>query len=444
MPDFHTPEHTRTAWLRYPRSIGRVQLFLGKVINHEPDCSTIVMNWSQRFAGRTQRMKRNAVRELLKLTSQPEMISFAGGLPAAELFPLDRVRNALDAVLHRVGGVCLQYAETEGITGLRDWIAQHCSSPRLSLHRNNVLITAGGQQALDLIGRVLLDEGDRVVVESPTYLALLSAWRPLGVQFLSVPSDEQGMRLDAFEPLLEQRPKLIYLVPNFQNPQGTTLAVERRERIVEWLREKDLALLEDNPYGALRYEGSPLPHLIELDAAHPMASGLDSHVIYTGTFSKMLMPGLRVGWVIADEAVIDKLVQAKQSADLHTCTLSQYLALELVTHGFLEQHLPVLCQAYRRRRNVMLAALDKYFPPGATWTRPDGGMFLLVTLPKQLNATDLLSTALQRKVAFVPGEEFFLNGEGKNVMRLNFSNARPEHIEEGIRRLAAVIAEAMH
>lgn len=397
------------------------------------------LDWSHRFARRTQQMRRTAVRELLKVTSRPDIISFAGGLPAAELFPVNHVKEAVDAVLDGVGGQALQYTETEGIPGLRDWIARQFSRPQFYVQRENVLITSGGQQALDLIGRVLLDEGDRVIVENPTYLALLSAWRPFGVEFLPVPSDQDGMEVNKLEPLLKQHPKLMYLVPNFQNPQGTTLAHARRERLVALAQEHGVPLVEDNPYGDLRYSGNTLPHLLELADARGSGSGFESLVIYTSTFSKVLMPGLRVGWVIAAPEVIEKLVQAKQAADLHTSTLSQYVALELVSRGFLEQFLPVLRQSYGERRDLMLAALAKHFPEDATWTRPEGGMFLLVTLPKNMDASAMLPQALQQKVAFVPGEEFHLNGEGRNTMRLNFSNARPDQIETGIARLGAVV-----
>jgi 2-aminoadipate transaminase len=398
------------------------------------------MNWQHLFANRTHRLKRSAIRELLKVTSRPEVISFAGGLPAAELFPMDRVESAIKAVLQRHGGRSLQYSETEGMPELRDWIARRHSRPHFELKPENVLITSGAQQALDLIGRVFLDEGDEVVVENPTYLALLSAWRPLGVRFLPVPSDSQGLQVDAAGSLAARQPKLMYLVPNFQNPQGTTLSFERRRKLAALLREFNLPLVEDDPYGELRYSGESLPALLELDASNPGASRLDSRVIFTGTFSKVLMPGLRVGWVIAETAVIDKLVQAKQAADLHTGTFCQHLALELLRGSFLEEFLPLFRETYRRRRDTMLAALDRHFPPGAAWTRPEGGMFLLVTLPAEVDAGRLLSRALEQGIAFVPGEEFHLGGSGRNTLRLNFSHPQPERIEAGIRRLAAVLA----
>jgi 2-aminoadipate transaminase len=397
------------------------------------------MNWDELYAKRTRRMKRSAIRELLKVTRRPEVISFAGGLPAAELFPIPQVKAAVDAVLQSLGGKSLQYGETEGVPELRDWVARHFSRNGLCIAADNVLITTGAQQALDLVGRIFLDENDRAVVENPTYLALLSAWRPYVGEFLAVPSDEQGMQVDALPNLLEKRPKLIYITPNFQNPQGTTLTRERREKLVALLREYGAGLLEDNPYGELRYDGDALPHLLEIEAAQGKSSAFPNHVMYSGTFSKVLMPGLRVGWIIAAPEVIDKLGMAKQAADLHTSTICQYAALELLRRGFLNEFVPVLCKSYGQRRDLMLSALEKHFGTKAKWNRPEGGMFLLVTLPPKYDTTKLLARALEQNVAYVPGEEFHMNGEGKNTMRLNFSNARPEQIEEGIRRLAMVI-----
>ncbi len=338
-------------------------------------------------------------------------------------------------MLDRVGGQALQYSSTEGLPELRDWLARRFSNERLRVRSENVLITTGAQQGLDLIGRILLDAGDRVIVENPTYLALLSAWRPTGVDFLPVKCDADGMRVEKCEPLMKRKPKAIFCVPNFQNPQGTTLSASRREKLVALARRHSTAIVEDNPYGELRYSGSALPSLFQLDARNDGASGFDSRVIHTGTFSKVLMPGLRVGWVIAARAVIEKLTHAKQAADLHTSTLSQHLALELVRQGFLEEFVPVWRANYRQRRDAMLAALKKYFPKGTTWTKPEGGMFLFVTLPKHINAGEILSDALELGVAYVPGAEFHLNGEGKNTLRLNFSNSQPERIEAGIKAL---------
>jgi 2-aminoadipate transaminase len=397
------------------------------------------MNWESLYAKRTHRMRRSAIRELLKVTRRPEVISFAGGLPAAELFPIPQVKAAVDAVLQTLGGKSLQYGETEGVPELREWVAHHFSRNGVQITADNVLITTGAQQALDLVGRVFLDETDRAVVENPTYLALLSAWRPYVGEFLAVPSDEHGMQVDELPRILEKQPKLVYITPNFQNPQGTTLTRERREKLVALLSEHNMGLLEDNPYGELRFDGEALPHLLEIEAAQGMRGGLPNHVMYSGTFSKVLMPGLRVGWVIAAPEVIDKLGMAKQAADLHTSTICQYAALELLRRGFLDEFVPVLCKSYGERRDLMLSALEKHIGTRAKWNRPEGGMFLLVTLPAKYDTTKLLGRALEQNVAYVPGEEFHMNGEGKNTMRLNFSNARPEQIEEGIRRLATIL-----
>jgi 2-aminoadipate transaminase len=394
------------------------------------------MNWNNLYAKRTRWMSRSAIREVLKVTAQREIISFAGGLPAADLFPLDRVSEAATRVLKTIGPSALQYSQTEGIGGLRAWIAG-----KFHVQRENVLITSGSQQALDLIGRVIFDEGDRAMVESPTYLALLSAWRPLGVEFVPAPSDADGMQVDQLEALLQQqKPKCIYLTPNFQNPQGTTLPQDRRIALLEFARKHSIAIVEDNPYSELRYRGASLPHLFDLEAGAHAAN--DGVVIHVGTFSKVLMPGLRIGWVVAASPLIDKLVLAKQAADLHTSAFNQHIALELATNGCMDELIPRLRQAYRERLEAMLAALEKHFPRGASWTSPDGGIFLLATLPRSVNTTELLPAALEQNVAFVPGEEFHLNGEGRNTLRLNFSNATPEKINAGIARLAEVFKQA--
>ena len=399
------------------------------------------MKWQPLFAERTAQMRRSTVRELLKVTARPGMISFAGGIPAPELFPVKEIAQAAAAVLQHHGEQALQYGETEGVTGLRDWIAARFSRPHFQVRRENVMIVTGSQQALDLIGKVFLDAGNRVLVENPTYLAMLSAWRPLMPAFVPVPSDAEGVCADRLPPLLKRGAKLIYLVPNFQNPQGATLSLSRRRRLVELLRKSQTILIEDNPYGELRYTGEPLPHLLELDAANGSGGELETGVIHLGTFSKVLAPGLRVGWVIAPAEVIDKLVQAKQAADLHTSTLCQHVILEVIRRGALDRQIPRLREAYGLRRDSMLAALDAHFPAGTTWTRPDGGMFLLATLPAHIEAADLLKHALARNVAFVPGNDFHLDGQGRNTLRLNFSNATPERIAEGVKRLGAVLRE---
>ena len=414
-------------------------------------------HWHHRFARRTALMKRSTIRELLKLTAQPGMISFAGGLPAPELFPVEPLRAAADKVLSTWGARCLQYGESEGIAPLRDYLAARYSRPGFTVRPENVAIMNGSQQALDLIGRVLLDEDDTVWVENPTYLALLSAWRPLGVRFEPVRFDGQGGPLGtglaggdargipdglaSEEP--DAKPKALYAIPNYQNPSGICLSGEQRIRLAKGLRREGWALVEDDPYGELRYEGGALPHVFELNARHDRAGALETEVIYTSTFSKVLAPGLRLGYVIAAAEVIDKLVQAKQSADLHSPTFNQYLVMELLENRILDEQIPRIRTCYRQRRDTMLEAMTRHFPAGVRWTRPQGGMFLLVTLPRDVDASEVLPRALREQVAFVPGEDFHLRGGGRNTFRLNFSCHPPEVIEAGIGRLARVLEEAM-
>lgn len=399
------------------------------------------MNWNRAFSERTQSMKRSAVRELLKLTAQPEMISFAGGLPAPELFPVEEIKAATATVWETRAASALQYGQTEGLAELRDWVAESHSRPGLSLGRENVLIVSGSQQGLDLIGRILLDEGDEVAVENPSYLAMFSAWRPSKPRFAPVPSDAAGMVVEELAARQDRAPKLLYINPDFQNPQGTTLGRERRKILAALARERGIAVAEDNPYTALRYEGDPLPSLLHLNASARADGGFGSEVIQLGSFSKVLAPGLRVGWVIAEETVIDKLVLAKQACDLHTCTLSQHVALEVARAGVLDRQIPRLCSAYRERRDAMLNALETCLAGTMTWTRPEGGMFLMARLPEGMDANEVLRQALRQKVAFVPGQDFHCDGRGQNTLRLNFSCAQPALIAEGIARLAKVIAQ---
>jgi 2-aminoadipate transaminase len=385
-------------------------------------------------------MKRSAIRELLKFGNRPGMISLAGGLPAPELFPIAEVEAATQKVLREHGRKALQYGETEGLAALRDWVAEKFSSAKVKLKRQNVLITTGAQQGLDLFGRAVLQEGDKVIVENPTYLTTLMAWRPWGVDFLAAPTDADGMRVDELPALLRRNPKVIYAQPNFQNPAGTTLTGDRRKKLVELSRSSDVPLIEDNPYGELWYDSEPPPSLLELDARANASGELESNVVYLGTFSKVLAPALRVGWTIGDEALIDKMALAKQAADLQSSTFNQYIALEMVQRGL---NVPKLREVYRERRNAMLEALKKHFPSSATWTRPAGGLFLWVTLPERIDAMALLPKAVEKNVTFVPGEDFHADHSGKNTMRLNFSNAGVDDIHAGIERLGSVIKQAL-
>ncbi len=401
--------------------------------------------WEDRYSRRADLIQGSAIRELLKITEKPEFISFGGGMPAPEVFPVKAVEEASERVLAEHGPAALQYSTTEGYRPLRRWIATYLSRDGLRLDENNILVTSGSQQALDLIGKLFVDANDRIVVESPTYLATLQCWRPYGATFASVPSDQDGMVTDELAPILRPSAKLIYCVPNFQNPRGVTISAPRRRELVAVAREFDVPIVEDDPYGSLRFEGEPLPSLMCIDAAQRRDDqAYDGNVIGLGSFSKVLAPGLRVGWIAAPPRVIEKLTLVKQATDLHTSTFTQMVVHDIVSRGIMERHIGVIVDEYRRRRDVMLAALTEMFPQGTTWTHRQGGMFLWVTLPANVDASKVLELALEQKVAFVPGTPFHADGAGRNTMRLNFSNATPDRIREGIRRLAAAIAEVLN
>jgi 2-aminoadipate transaminase len=388
-------------------------------------------------------MQSSAVRELLKLTEQPDLISFGGGLPAPDVFPVEEVRAACDRVLKDYGALALQYSTTEGYLPLRDQIARHTARYHIKINPDNVLLTSGSQQALDLIGKIFINPGDHILVEEPTYLGALQAWTAYGAEYITVPIDKQGMNTDYLEEALRAGPKFIYVLPNFQNPTGVTLSLERRHRLVELADRYGVPIIEDDPYGQLRFEGEHLPAVVTLDDQFRNNNGGCYHgnVIYLSTFSKILSPGLRLGWVIAPEEVIRKLVQAKQGADLHTPTFNQIVAYEVSRGGFLDQHAKLIRRVYKERRDVMLAAMDRHFPPEVDWTQPSGGLFMWGVLPEYLDSSDVLRDAIKRKVAFVPGAAFYPNGGGHNTMRINFSYSTPEKIQEGIARLGEVIHE---
>jgi len=403
--------------------------------------------WKTRYAQRTQRMKSSAIRELLMLTEQPDIISFAGGLPAPEFFPTQRIEEVTCRILREQGEKALQYGVTEGYPPLREMIIRHMGRYGINAGMSNVLITAGSQQGLDLIGKILVDSGCRILVEEPTYLGALQAWNVFGPEYVGVPADRDGMRTDKLEEVLKNdNIRFIYALPNFQNPSGSTLSGDRRVELVRLANQYHIPIVEDDPYGQLRYEGEHEPSLIALDAKNVGGNGkslITGNVIYMSTFSKTLCPGFRVAWVVGPEEVIRKMVQAKQGADLHTGTLAQMIAYETACGGFLDEHIEKLRQVYKERRDLMLGLMDELFPPGVEWSRPKGGLFTWVELPKGLDTTDLLKKAVEQKVAFVPGASFFPHGGGENTMRLNFSNATPEQIEEGMKRLAAVIKAEM-
>ncbi len=398
--------------------------------------------WEYRYANRTQRMGSSVIRELLKYTERPEIISFAGGLPAPEVFPVKKFQEACNTVLDTEAAQALQYSTTEGYRPLREMIARHTSRYSVTVTPENILITSGSQQALDLIGRVFINQGDHIVCESPTYLGALQAWNAYGAQYISVPSDENGMDTDELEKALRIGPKFIYVLPNFQNPSGTTLSLERRKQLVELADRYGVPIVEDDPYGQLRFEGEHLSPLVSLDSEYRGDDGCyTGNVIYLSTFSKLLAPGIRLAWVIAPEQVIRKLVQAKQAADLNTAAFNQMVAYEVGKGGFLDEHVKFIRQVYKERRDVMLETMDELFPSEVRWTRPMGGMFLWGILPEGMDAAEVLKQAIERKVAFVPGESFHPNGGGKNTMRINFSYSNPETIREGITRLGTLFKE---
>ena len=401
--------------------------------------------WEHRYAQRTQRMSSSAIREILKMTQIPGIISFAGGLPAPEVFPVDEIQAASDVVLSEVGAMALQYYPTEGYTPLREMIVRHSARYGLNIGIENVLITSGSQQALDLLGKVFINRGDRILVESPTYLGALQAWNAYGPEYVAVPFDDDGMQVEVLEDALRMGPKFIYVLPNFQNPTGVTLSLARRKALIELADQYGVPLVEDDPYGQLRYEGEHIPPVVVLDGQYRNHEGQSYHgnVIYLSTFSKTLAPGLRLAWVTAPAEVIRKLVQAKQGADLHTPTYNQMVAYEASKGGFLDEHIKRIREIYGERRLVMLDALEKHFPAGVKWTRPQGGMFLWATLPEGMDAAELLPKAVEKMVAFVPGGPFHANGGGENTMRLNFSNAQPDMIREGISRLGEVLRKEL-
>ena len=397
--------------------------------------------WDDRFALRTDNIGSSAIRELLKLTSLPDVISFAGGLPAPDLFPIERFKEAAEVVLTEMGERALQYGTTEGYQPLREMIAGNASKYGIQISADNVLITTGSQQALDLLGRIFINRGDRVLVESPTYLGALQAWNAYGVKYVTIPFDEDGMQTDLLESRLRTGLKFIYVLPNFQNPTGVTLSRERRMQLVEMANAYGVPIVEDDPYGQLRYEGDHLPPVVVLDdeiraKEVPIYSG---NVIYTSTFSKILAPGLRLAWVVAPTDVIIKLVQAKQGCDLNTSTFNQYLAYEVANGPWMKTHIQSIRETYKERRDVMLKALEEYMPEGVNWTHPKGGLFLWATTPEGLDTQTIFKPAIEQKVAFVPGNSFHPLGGGQNTMRLNFSCMKPDLINEGIKRLAEVI-----
>ena len=383
-----------------------------------------------RFSERADQLQSSFIREILKITQQPEIISFAGGLPSPLTFPIDEMKAAFDKVLSENGKVALQYGPTDGYLPLRQWIADSLSTNGAKIVPEQVLMTSGSQQALDLLGKVLIDEGSRVLVETPSYLGALQAFSVYRPEFKSVATDEHGLvpsSLDA----VAQGARLLYALPNFQNPTGRTLSVERRLELVETCARLGLPLIEDDPYGALSYKGDPLPKMVAMNP---------DGVIYMGSFSKVLTPGIRLGYVVAPLPLVRRLELAKQAADLHTSQLTQMVVHEVIKDGFLDRHIPQIRTLYGDQCQVMLDAMAQHFPAGVEWTKPEGGMFIWVELPKHIDAMKLLEEALVQKVAFVPGSPFYANEPQTNTLRLSFVTVPPERIRAGIEILGKLIA----
>lgn len=388
------------------------------------------------FAARMDAMKPSSIREMLKLTERPDVISFAGGLPAPELFPVEEISVAAARVFADCGAQTFQYGITEGVMALREWIVAEMASRAVTCTTDELLVTTGSQQALDLLGKIFLDPGDVILTETPTYLAAIQAFQCFQAKFQPVATDDQGIIPEAVDELSAKgKVRFLYVIPNFQNPSGRTLSVERRKQLVEIAQRRNLIIVEDDPYCRLRYCGEHLPPIKSFDE--------DGRVIYLSTLSKTVAPGFRTGWVVAGKAVRDKLVIAKQAADLHTSSFDQLVLARYLRDFDNRKHVAKICAAYGERYAVMDAALRQHLPSDYRWTQPEGGMFLWVTGPQSLDSFALLKPALEQGVAFVPGADFFPGGGGRNNMRLNFSNAQPDAIRTGIERLAAICKAAV-
>lgn len=388
-----------------------------------------------KYADRMKRMKASEIRELLKLTQDPTIISFAGGLPAEELFPVEELIEISKKVLERDGGKALQYSTTEGYVPLRKAIAKRLKNLGMDFTEDNILITNGSQQGLEFSGKLFINNGDVILCERPTYLGAIDAFKAYGPEFIEVETDDNGMIMEDLERILKEvkNVKFIYLVPDFQNPSGRTWKRERRERLVELADEYGVAVIEDNPYGELRFEGESLPAIAHFDRS--------GKVVFLGTLSKVFCPGLRIGWVAASKEVIEKYILIKQSSDLQTNTFAQMQASMFLEEYDIQAHTEKIKNLYRIRRDLMIKTMKEEFPQGVTWTYPEGGLFIWVMLPEHMNGRELALKALEENVAFVPGGSFFANGDQENTFRLNFSSTDEARIVEGIRRLGKVLRE---
>ncbi|MCZ3745974.1 PLP-dependent aminotransferase family protein [Limosilactobacillus vaginalis] len=391
-----------------------------------------------KFSKRVPADGTDAVGAILKAAADPKIISFAGGLPAPELFPVEGMKEATDKVYSEHGQQALQYGAAKGVTELRELILKRVKEKEnVDAKLENVMVTTGSEQAIDLVGKAFVNPGDTVLVEEPTYLCALDVFRSYGANFVSVPMDDDGMKMDALEEALKAHPEtaLVYTVPNFQNPTGRTMPAERRKKFAELAAKYDVPVLEDNPYGDIRFAGEHVPSVKSFDHA--------GKVFYMSTFSKILAPGFRLGWLVADPKVIEKLTVLKQSADLHTDNLVQYVVTEFFKENDVDAHVKEISDLYGKRKQLMIDGIKKYFPKDVKYTNPEGGMFLWVEVPGVTDTVELFKQCLEHNVAFVPGDPFFAGKPQPGTFRLNYSNMQEDQIEVGLKRLGEALSQAL-
>ncbi|MDR1346913.1 MAG: PLP-dependent aminotransferase family protein [Prevotellaceae bacterium] len=390
---------------------------------------------TQKFSKTAKNMKRSAIRELLKFTSNPDVISFAGGFPAPDLFPIEKMKEVVCEVLDEDGAKALQYGETEGDLKLRKLLVERYNKQGFNIDLKNLVIVTASQQGLDLVSKIFLNRGDKVVCGLPSYLGALQAFNAYGANMIGIRYDAALDNTLEVLQTLGELPKFIYTIPDFQNPSGVTMSEADRRMVLNIAEKYNVLVVEDCPYREIRFGGDHIKTMYEMDKS--------GRVILLGTFSKIFVPGFRLGWVIAHETVIDKIVTAKQSVDLCSPVLDQKIAAKFLEKGYLDQNIPKIIENYRRKRDGMIAAFEKYMPEGVKWTRPEGGLFLFITLPEYMDAKDLFDIAIKENVAFVLGNAFFCDGSGKNTMRINFSYMSEEMNTEGVKRLASAIRKLM-
>jgi len=393
----------------------------------------------QLFSKLAKQSKASSIREILKIIQSSDVISLAGGMPDPITFPVEEIKEICTEILTRDSARALQYSSTEGLLKLREFLFKWLNMDGKKYTKDNIIITSGSQQGLDLVSKALLDPGDIVIVELPSYLAALNVFRSYGAEMIGIPMDTEGMQMESLEDTLEKitskgkKVKFVYTISNFQNPAGVTMSLPRRKKILEIAQKYDFFILEDNPYDKLRFEGEPIPSIFSFD--------YEGRVINLGTFSKILCPGLRLAWVSGNEEIIEKIAILKQATDLCTTMLNQLIASEYCDQGYIDKNIELNISIYKDKRDIMLQSLEKYFPEETSWTKPNGGFFVFVTLPEYIDTDEMFSDAIKEKVAYVSGSSFYADGKGKNTMRLSFCYPSKEDIEEGIKRLGKVISK---